>query len=158
MSYIKKGEHRNTGKTWFKKGYNPWNKGKKLGKNPEHSKRMKGKTSWRKGKKHSEESKKKMSEHSSHYKYWLGKKRPDISKENHYNWKGGISNRDMTSPEYKRWRLSVFTRDNFTCLNCKKVGGNLEAHHIKRWCDYPELRFDVNNGATLCKDCHNLTK
>ena len=75
----KKGKRLNTGRTHFKKGFNPWNKGKKLGKNPKHSEMMKGKK-YHLGFKHTEESKKKMSEHSSHYKYWKGKKRPDISK------------------------------------------------------------------------------
>lgn len=59
--------------------------------------------------------------------------------------------------EYKNWRLSVFLRDNWTCQNCKKIGGYLEAHHIKSWSHYADLRYDINNGVTLCKGCHALT-
>jgi hypothetical protein len=56
---------------------------------------------------------------------------------------------------YKEWRLSVFNRDNFTCQKCNMVGGKLEAHHIKKFHDFPELRFDVANGITLCRNpCH----
>ena len=40
---------------------------------------------------------------------------------------------------------------------CRKVGVYLTAHHIKSWKNYPELRFDINNGITLCEDCHKLT-
>lgn len=72
-------------------------------------------------------------------------------------WKGGITrlyNSRMT-PEYKEWRISVFRRDNFTCQMCFSIGKNLQANHIKKWSDYPELRFVVNNGITLCKDCHH---
>lgn len=63
-----------------------------------------------------------------------------------------------SSPEYKQWRMKVYGRDDFTCQSCKKVGGDLEAHHIKSFAKYPELRFDINNGVTLCKECHDLTK
>jgi len=59
--------------------------------------------------------------------------------------------------QYKKWRLAVFTRDNFTCVNCQKVDGYLIAHHIKSWAKYPELRYKINNSITLCKNCHNLT-
>ena len=79
---------------------------------------------------------------------------------NHPNWKGGISPRVLVSFQYKEWRKSVFERDNFTCQmpNCGQRGGDLEAHHIKSWHEYPELRYEVSNGVTLCKDCHNKTK
>lgn len=56
---------------------------------------------------------------------------------------------------YKRWRYDVFSRDHFTCQRCEdKRGGNLVAHHIKAFAEYPELRFDISNGLTLCKPCH----
>lgn len=81
--------------------------------------------------------------------------------ESHWNWKGGISNercRIRQSSEYKNWRKEVFCRDNWTCA-CGKRGGYLEADHIKGFAEYPELRFEVSNGRTLCKPCHiKITK
>ena len=64
--------------------------------------------------------------------------------------------------EYKNWRKAVYERDNYTCQECGLHSGNgktviLNAHHIKSWSDYPELRFDINNGITLCRSCHKLT-
>jgi len=72
-------------------------------------------------------------------------------------WRGGISkiNKDIRhSLEYRIWREAVFERDNYTCQNCKKRGGYLEADHIKPFSLYIELRFVVSNGRTLCKKCH----
>lgn len=69
------------------------------------------------------------------------------------------------SKKYKEWRKAVFERDNYTCQMCgvknKKGLGKtviLHADHIKPFAYYPELRFDINNGRTLCEDCHKKTK
>ena len=56
--------------------------------------------------------------------------------------------------EYKAWRTSVFQRDGYTCQLCGRVGGELNAHHIKPFAKYKSLRYDINNGITLCKECH----
>jgi hypothetical protein len=54
---------------------------------------------------------------------------------------------------YKEWRYEVLNRDNYTCVKCGKRG-NVEADHIKPFSLYPELRFELDNGQTLCKECH----
>jgi 5-methylcytosine-specific restriction endonuclease McrA len=57
--------------------------------------------------------------------------------------------------EYKRWRYDVFTRDGFKCQHCgDSRGRNLQAHHIKPFADFPDLRFETTNGLTLCRKCH----
>ena len=76
------------------------------------------------------------------------------------SWKGGITpinNTIRKSLEYKLWREAVFKRDNFTCRFCGIRGGILQADHIKRFADYPELRFAIDNGRTLCIPCHLKT-
>lgn len=69
---------------------------------------------------------------------------------------GGFPNqRGRWAPELKVWRKSVFERDHFTCQDCGKVGGYLNAHHVKSWAKYPDLRFELTNGITLCETpCH----
>ena len=83
-----------------------------------------------------------------------------LSGKNNPRWKGGISRtyrEKYYSKKFKKWRLKVFIRDNYTCRNCQKVGGRLTAHHIKSWAKYPKLRFVVSNGITLCEKCHSKT-
>jgi len=58
------------------------------------------------------------------------------------------------SLNYRLWREAVFKRDDFTCKECKQRGGYIEAHHIKPFALFPELRFAIDNGVTLCTFCH----
>lgn len=60
------------------------------------------------------------------------------------------------TPEYLTWRLSVLIRDGHKCVRCGATE-QLDADHIQPQALYPELRFDVNNGRTLCRPCHRLT-
>lgn len=72
-------------------------------------------------------------------------------------WKGGITPQNKAERSHKpniEWRKLVFLRDKFTCQLCGQIGGNLNAHHIKPWAEFRELRSDVNNGITLCHPCH----
>ena len=91
-----------------------------------------------------------------HIPFNLGK--PHMQKENHPGWKGGITpinTKIRNSPEMKAWRRQVFIRDGFMCVFGGKAHGNkLQADHIKRFSEYPELRFVVSNGRTLCVNCH----
>ena len=139
----------------FKKGHKPYYiGGSKIGhkvsyetkkKISESAKRV-GVGKWLKGRKRTEEHNKK-----------LGLSR---SGSRHCRWKGGITplrKKLYFSDQYKEWRKSVFERDNYTCKMCGTIGGYLEADHIQPWAYFPKLRFEINNGRTLCKPCHRKT-
>jgi len=59
-------------------------------------------------------------------------------------------------PGQTTWRNAVLRRDGHTCQLCG-TSEHLHAHHIKPWATYPELRYRVDNGLTLCLSCHVLT-
>ena len=102
----------------------------------------------------SEETKKKISLAKT------GKKNPKGSGKNHWNWKGGITpvfKAIRESSEYRLWRKAVYERDNYTCIWCGQKGRQLNADHIKPFRLYPELRFAIDNGRTLCESCHKTT-
>lgn len=100
------------------------------------------------------------------------------------NWKGGttsLMNSIHSMKEYNNWRTQIFKRDNYTCQKCYKASiGNIEVHHIKLFkqllsdflVEYDQFSpiedketlirlamkwqpfWDINNGKTLCEDCH----
>lgn len=115
---------------------------------------------------HSEEAKEKMKQaRLGKPGYWRGKKRPGRTGKNSNLWKGGITKENYkirTSTKYKIWRRKIFKRDGYTCIWCGAKNGNgkrieLQADHIKPFTLYPNLRFSVENGRTLCKPCHMNT-
>lgn len=120
--------------------------------------------------KHKEETKKKISK----------SKRGTKTMENHWNWQGGkttICLQIRGHFKYRQWRSDVFERDEFVCQKCGAKSGQgkavfLEAHHLKSFNDILkeykikvledalncEELWNINNGLTLCKNCHRIGK
>jgi hypothetical protein len=76
------------------------------------------------------------------------KLKPELEKERRRSVEG------RRCAEYKAWRKSVFERDNYTCQMCGARGVKLNAHHIFPYAHFPEKRYDIKNGITLCIPCH----
>jgi len=74
-------------------------------------------------------------------------------RKNHYNWQGGQSER--MAPGYSGWRRKVLKRDRGFCRLCHSTT-KIEVHHIKKFSQYPKIRWEVSNGISLCEDCHKL--
>lgn len=76
----------------------------------------------------------------------------------HPSWKGGHPWERFKDPAYISWRNAVLARDEYQCQRCgrqcAKHERGLAAHHIKAYATHPQLRLDVSNGMTLCRDCH----
>ena len=130
----------------------------------------KGRISPMNDKKHSEETKKKMGETAKRIgigKWNIGKSPSEEHKRkiseslagsNHYRWnpdREEVKRNERNDGGYKQWVLKVKKRDNNQCLfkgqNCS--GYNI-VHHILSWKDYPELRYEIKNGITLCQAHH----
>lgn len=132
-----------------------------------------GHLGYMKGKKHSEQTKQKMSE--IHKKIgsgkWMtgrpawnkGKEWTEMKGEKHPRWvadrtklqKYSETNKDRRSSVYRNWRLNVYKRDSYNCkINNSECEGRIIAHHILSYTKYPELRYDINNGITLCHFHH----
>jgi len=77
--------------------------------------------------------------------------------DKNHNWKGGVRGYDYI--ERRRFtatmQKSIFERDGYKCLMCRK-GGDLQVEHIAKWSEQPSLRFVSGNCVTLCKKCHYL--
>ena len=127
-------------KGWFRKGLSA----------SSQTQFQKGKESWNKGKKgyykHTEEWKKERSlaMSGSSHPLWI-EDRTRLKRHRH----------KMYDSAYRYWMRSVKNRDDWKCkISNKDCHGILEAHHILNWIDYPELRYQVNNGITLCHAHH----
>lgn len=78
--------------------------------------------------------------------------------EENPNWRGGVSAENAIvrgSIKYKEWAYAVKKQANFTCGKCGQVGGKLVSHHLEPFWEYPESRFDIDNGVCMCKECHD---
>lgn len=131
-----------------KMGHRPWSRGRKASPKEIEKNRLS-----HLGKKHSIDTRKKISEALTGKNFGrIGSNHPrwieDRTKIKHY-WT------ERNNPEYKQWRMAVWLRDNFKCKianpDCK---GRLEAHHILSWREFSELRYEINNGITLCHAHH----
>lgn len=58
------------------------------------------------------------------------------------------------TPAYRKWHRQVLERDNHTCCKCGAADKKVVTHHIKPMWSHPELYADLDNGITVCKDCH----
>lgn len=91
---------------------------------------------------------------------WITGKRGIHTGNKNPAWKGGLQFRKKDrlkayDSAYKEWMLAIKKRDNWKCkIANQDCSGRLEAHHILNWIDYPELRYDINNGITLCQAHH----
>jgi len=113
------------------------------------------------GKKFSDEHRRKISEARKGFKMSdeQRKKLSEIKKGcNHPNWKGGVkleNQKFRVTREYREFLSKILLRDGDICkIDNKDCGGPLEIHHILNSMDYPELRYEVNNGITLCRNHH----
>jgi ATP dependent DNA ligase domain/HNH endonuclease len=64
------------------------------------------------------------------------------------------SRRKNRRGKHGAWARAVISRDHATCQTCGAQNVELHAHHIRPFVDHPELRWDINNGLTLCHRCH----
>jgi hypothetical protein len=67
--------------------------------------------------------------------------------------------RDVNNVFYERFRDEVRIRDGHKC-KWPGCGSNrrLQVHHIHKWAEFPNLRYNIANGITLCNFHHRLIK
>ena len=81
--------------------------------------------------------------------------------ETHPNYNPKLTTQQRIKQRYElngnhkhKWSKQIMERDKYTCQICNQHGGKLNAHHLNGWNAFPEQRFDLDNGVTLCTDCH----
>lgn len=84
-----------------------------------------------------------------------GERHPRWVKDRSKLKRSGDAHRDRRSSAYVTWRRQVWKRDGFACrINDSECSGRIEAHHILGYTEHPKLRYEVNNGITLCHFHH----
>lgn len=88
-----------------------------------------------------------------------GKKLPHLSGVNSPNWikdRSKLANQELRGcSDHKIWSKSVKNRDGWKCkISNGDCSGRLESHHILGWKSHPDLRYQINNGITLCHFHH----
>ena len=143
----------------FQKGQEAWNKGKKWEDwmSPESREKVLSNLNlgnpWNKGKKYSEELRKKVKKQVLE----AGKNTRFDKGKSHWNWQGGKTSwrqKIVNTKEYKEWRRKVLERDNYQCRECPSKE-RLQAHHIVPVRKDRTKIFELDNGKTLCYDCHS---
>lgn len=123
----------------------------------------------KRGSRHTEATKRLMSE--VHKRVWatgghpitpeaIQKMRDANTGPRNHLWKGGVTSLNQKirhSTPYREWRKHVFQRDDYTCQACGQRGGILQADHELPFSQFPDLRFEILNGRTLCVSCHKKT-
>jgi 5-methylcytosine-specific restriction endonuclease McrA len=129
------------------------------------SKSLKGRPSGMLGKKHRNETKEKIKisntgqKRSKEVVDKIREKRKIQVGDKCPSWKGGITpvvRMARNHERYSIWRKSIFDRDEYICQVCKTSGKYLNGHHIVGVYENIDLIYNVDNGLTLCKDCHLL--
>ena len=161
----------------------PWNKGKKM---PEHCCFKIGHTGYRNKESYDNSNKsffdtreyrgkiKRIAKEKRYGLWMIGRKMPEKTRLAIRKANLGRKKENPLTPEnkrircglqFKKWRIAVFERDKYTCQHCgiknkKGLGKTVELnpHHIKPFSLFPELRFDILNGITLCRECHQKTE
>ena len=78
----------------------------------------------------------------------------EISYQSIYVSKKKEHDRLRSTRGYKLWRNKVVRRDDCMCQICGNTSSTLEVHHLLSHSRYKHNRRDLNNGITLCIDCH----
>ena len=146
------------GEIGFKKGYHP---------TKEHLERLseshKDQIAWNKGKKMDQEFRDKCRERQLGIKQspkTIEKRVSQMRGKNHWRWMKDRTSVNMNERRWNtkacvEWREAIFTRDSHKCrIENEDCCVYVEAHHILNWRDHPELRFNINNGITLCRAHH----
>jgi 5-methylcytosine-specific restriction endonuclease McrA len=58
-----------------------------------------------------------------------------------------------TDKKLIKWAKDVKARDGYKCVSCGSLD-NLHSHHIQHKAKAPNLKYVIENGITLCSDCH----